>query len=75
MAFNSDTYHRSKAKRQTKVYMQHARNTEGERRAFWVRLARCEWRIYLSCLRIERIKRDYKRMLPRDFVRLYGDVW
>lgn len=62
MPFNSQSYHRNKAKRQAREYLAAARLADDPvRRAFEVRLARASWRTYLGYLRMDECDADLKR--------------
>jgi hypothetical protein len=63
MPFNSNTYHRNKARREAFVHLQRARDAKREQRGadnvqHYVRLARLQWRTYLSYLRMKRCDDD-----------------
>lgn len=66
MPFNSRSYHRNKAKREASKYLTQAREAKAEGRGaddvrFYVRMARSQWSIYLSNLRMDRMDADMER--------------
>ena len=59
MPFNSETYHRNRRRKMALDYLAEARarkeEGDSERVAVLVRLARINWRIYLSAVRLSQI--------------------
>ena len=83
MAFNSNSYHRNKARRRALEYLEQARQSKrqiaaGEGHAWetpverLVWYARNEWRLYLSYLKGDRMNADLRTMRPTDFIAKYG---
>lgn len=84
MPFNSQTYHRNKARRSALAYLEEARDVkrraaageaydwEIERLPRLVELARNGWRIYLSYLFVARMNADHRNMSAVDFIAKYG---
>lgn len=63
MPFNSNTYHRNKARRDALELLARARDAKAESRgadnvASYVRMARSQWRMYLSYLQMKRCDDD-----------------
>jgi hypothetical protein len=62
MPFNSNTYHRNKARREAERYIMSARAARAAKCSnmvqHYVRLARLQWRTYLSYLRMKRCDDD-----------------
>lgn len=73
MAFNSNTYHRNKARRQAMEYLAEARRVKalGHSPTHHATMARCQWRMYLSYVRIVQIDADHRSMSATDFVEKY----
>jgi hypothetical protein len=60
MAFNSNSYHRNRFREDAVCYMRNARESEGERRSHFVRIARLKWRMYLSMRRVCELEKKRK---------------
>lgn len=84
MAFNSQTYHRNRARKSALAYLEEARDVkrraaagdaydwEVERLPRMVALARNGGRIYLSYLAVDRMNADHRNMSAVDFIAKYG---
>jgi regulator of protease activity HflC (stomatin/prohibitin superfamily) len=83
MPFNSQSYHRNKARREALEALEKAREVKrrvaaGEAQpwhssvAHHVAIARLIWRQYLSYLRLDRMNKDFDEMNAADFVAKYG---
>ena len=84
MPFNSNTYHRNKAKREACAYLSQARDAKAGKRApssiaWYVRMARSQWSIYLSYMSMKRCSDDLKafqtgKMTYSEFMAKWGDT-